>query len=59
MYYVLYILRDNLSEIKECVYFYKIKISKEKIGIEKINIILVIVYYYGGFYMFLKKCRIM
>lgn len=48
-----------MSEIKECVYFYKIKISKEKIGIEKINIILVIVYYYGGFYMFLKKCKIM
>lgn len=36
----LYILRDNLSEIKECVYFYKTKISKEKTGIEKTNIIL-------------------
>lgn len=50
----LYILRDNLSEIKECVYFYKTKISKEKT-----NIILVIVYHYGGLYMLLKKCKIM
>lgn len=55
----LYILRDNLREIKECVYFYKTKISKEKTGIEKTNIILVIVYHYGGLYMLLKKCRIM